>query len=143
MLGLGWYHRDQRQPQITHLNQYAIERGLIYNRTRQQRFTVVLRRDRKSLKPMVPMGSQMPFNTNVVLGLTFSGTVELIHGSCDRLAACVDNSKVQTDVGSRSPHMWGLNMGIGFNSHSHLGRKSWQLTGAMPKAYRARWNNHF
>lgn len=37
-------------------------------------------------------------------------TAGLIHGSCDRLG--VNNSKIQTDVGSCCPHIWGFDVGI-------------------------------
>ncbi|ABW31026.1 hypothetical protein [Acaryochloris marina] len=88
-----------------------MKRGLIYYRARQQRFTVVLERDHKSLKPVAPALIKMSLDTNLVLLVMICGrTVGLTHGSCDRLG--VNNSKIQTDVGSCCPHMWGLEVRI-------------------------------
>src|SRR6266567_2387610 len=57
---------EERQPQVTHLDEEAVERRLVTDGTGQQRRAISLVRDREVLKPLLPEGVQVPLHANDV-----------------------------------------------------------------------------
>lgn len=51
MLGINLNNRDQRQTEIAHLSEQAVQRGLVGHRAGEQRIPVGFQREGQTLKP--------------------------------------------------------------------------------------------
>src|SRR6266700_1617751 len=57
---------EQRQPQIAHFDEDAVERRLVTDLTRKQGRAISILRDREVVKPCLPEGIQVSLDTNDV-----------------------------------------------------------------------------
>ena len=64
--------RDQRQAQIAHFFEQAVQRRLIDRRAGQQRRAVVFRRDGQAAKPVGPLAAQLALEPDLI-GQRFTG----------------------------------------------------------------------
>src|SRR5213080_1337397 len=62
-------HSKQRQSQVTHLYQHAMQRSLIDIDPAENGLTLIDIRDGKTIKPFIPLLTEMSLNANKVLFL--------------------------------------------------------------------------
>ena len=66
--GLYKANRDQRQSQITHFLEQAVQRGLVDRRAGQQRIAVLCQRDGQAFEPVHPLRRQVARDPDLVGG---------------------------------------------------------------------------
>jgi len=54
-------HPNQRQPQVAHLDQHAVQRGLVDDRPSERRGAVRLVGDRQPIEPLRPVRVEVPW----------------------------------------------------------------------------------
>src|SRR5437763_2887298 len=60
-------HSKQRQSQVTHLHQHAVQRSLIDIDPTENGLSLIDIRDGKTIKPFIPLLAEMSLNANKVL----------------------------------------------------------------------------
>lgn len=90
--------RQQRQPQVAHAAQQAVQRGLVGDGAAQHGVAICRRRDRHAVKPLRPRGAEVAGDPNYVVRSASLAPGASLHANSipALLGGCIDTLVCET-----------------------------------------------
>ena len=109
LVGLDLRDRDQRQADVAHLLEQAVQRGLVDDRAVDDGGAVALVGEAQPVEPGGPAGVEVPLEADLVPSGLVAVGVDVVRSSAPfrrRCVRCWRDQKVGADVVSGHHHMW-------------------------------------